>query len=110
MQEIVGQIVSVILFISIGYFGRNKANWFKWELSAVILPYMLWGICFAIPIDKDPNFAPIEPWIITLGIIVWAIIRIIFGRRSHILLSPKSLLFYLCILSIIVYFWIPIFH
>ena len=109
MIELIGQISVVILLIIIAILGHKKAQWRKWEILAIFLPYMLWGMCFAIPINKYPKFAPVEPWIITMALFLWAIARVIIGVSKKRFLSPKLLLLYLCIFAVLVFFWIPIF-
>src|SRR5579875_3567886 len=75
--------VGVVLSAPILYFGRKRISWAKWLLLALVIPFLIWaGLMFSPLSSGRKSLANLgEPIYISIAMPVFAIIRVLVGKK-----------------------------
>jgi nitrate/nitrite transporter NarK len=101
-------VVAFPLSLALWYFGRKRAQFKWWELSAFVLPFIVWLVLSALSSKNKGLWSPmVEVFILGCTVPVAALIRVIVGRAVNRNLMAGSLLFVICVLAIPLGIMIP---
>ncbi len=98
---------AVIPSLLTSYLGRRRAQFMWWELSAFVLPFVVWVLLALLSKDKGLWSPMVEVFILGCTVPVAALIRVIVGRAVNRDLMAGSLIFVICVLAILVGFIVP---
>jgi hypothetical protein len=82
------------------YFGRRRAGFIWWELSAFVLPFIVWLVSIALAKDKRLGNI-VEALILGCSVPVAALVRVIVGRAVNRSLIAGSLIVLICVGAIL---------
>ena len=96
-----------LLGLPIVILGRKRVKWYRWELSILVVPFLVYiGAC-TIPLLVKPQYSPglanfvFEPIIIGCIVPVLALVRIYIGNRLDQRKVAIGLISLCCLLAII---------
>src|SRR5438128_2389668 len=93
--------------LAVSYFGHRRARFMWWELSALVLPFIVW-VVFALSSKDKGLWSPmVELFILGCTVPVAALIRVIVGRAVNRSLMAGSLISVICVLAILLGIMIP---
>jgi hypothetical protein len=99
---------AVPLSLALWYFGRKRAQFKWWELSAFVLPFIVWLVLSALSTKNKGLWSPmVEVFILGCTVPVAALIRVTVGRAVNRSLMESSLIFMICALAILLGIMIP---
>jgi hypothetical protein len=93
--------------MAVSYFGHRRARFMWWELSVLVLPFIVW-VVFALSSKDKGLWSPmVELFILGCTVPVAALIRVIVGRSVNRSLVAGSLISVICALAILLGIIIP---
>src|ERR1700686_5447722 len=98
---------AVPVSLAISYFGYRRARFMWWELSAFVLPFIVWLILSVFSKDKGLWSPMVELFILGCTVPVAALIRVIVSSAVNRSLMAGSLIFVICALAILLGSMIP---
>ena len=93
--------------LAVSYFGHGRARFMWWELSALVLPFIVWIVFGLVSQDKGLWSPIVELFILGCTVPVAALIRVIVGRAVNRSVMAGSLIFVICALAILFGIMIP---
>jgi hypothetical protein len=100
-------VTAVPLSLLVVYFGRKRVRFVWWELSAFVLPFIVWLILSVFSKDKGLWSPMVELFILGCTVPVAALIRVIVSGAVNRSLMAGSLIFVICALAILLGIMIP---
>ena len=100
-------VPAVPLSLLVGYFGRRRVRFRWWELSAFVLPFIVWLILSVFSKDKGLWSPMVELFILGCTVPVAALIRVIVSGAVNRSLMAGSLIFVICALAFLLGIMIP---
>jgi len=98
---------AVPVSLAVSYFGHRRARFTWWELSVLVLPFIVW-VVFALSSKDKGLWSPmVELFILGCTVPVAALIRAIVGGAVNRSLMAGSLIFVICALAILLGIMIP---
>ena len=98
---------AVPVSMAVSYFGHRRAGFMWWELSVLVLPFIVW-VVFALSSKDKGLWSPVaELFILGCTVPVAALIRVIVGRAVNRSLMAGSLISVICVLAILLGIMIP---
>jgi hypothetical protein len=98
---------AVPVSLAVSYFGHRRAGFMWWELSVLVLPFIVW-VVFALSSKDKGLWSPmVELFILGCMVPVAALIRVIVGRAVNRSLMAGSLISVICVLAILLGIVIP---
>src|SRR4051812_36328545 len=99
--------IASVLSAPIVFFGRKRVHWHLWELLALIIPYLIW-LALVFSALKSKSLANLgEPIYISFAVPILALLRVGVGGSIGERVSAASLLAFLCLVAVGVYFAVP---
>ena len=80
--------------------GSQRANWQRYELTAFVLPYLLWALCIPIATIGRSMWHPAEYFVISMTIPMAMLVRIAVGYLKNQWLYSGAMIFGICIVAI----------
>ena len=98
---------AVPVSLAVSYFGHRRARFMWWELSALVLPFIVWVVFALSSKDKGLWSSMVELFILGCAVPVAALIRVIVSGAVNRSLMAASLIFVICALAILLGIMIP---
>src|SRR5260370_23188626 len=92
---------------AVSYFGHRRARFRWWELSVLVLSFIVWVVFALSSTDKGLWSPMVELFILGCTVPVAALIRVIVGRAVNRTLMAGSLISVICVLAILLGIMIP---
>src|SRR5260370_11892928 len=92
---------AVPVSLAVSYFGHRRARFRWWELSVLVLPFIVWVVFALSSTDKGLWSPMVELFILGCTVPVAALIRVIVGRAVNRSLMAGSLCFVLCLSALL---------
>ena len=92
---------AVILSLPACYFGRRRTKFAWWELSAFVLPFVVWLVLSVFSKDKGLWSPLVEVFILGCTVPAAALMRVIVGNSINRSLMAGLLLFVICVVAVL---------
>ena len=89
------------------FFGRRRVQWFKWEYSLLVVPYLVWLPLLMIDGGKSLRNATEEPFYLGCGVALACVIRVLVGRESNQKVVALVLFVAVCLLAVGLWAFVP---
>src|SRR5260370_39407662 len=89
------------------FFGQRRGRVRWWEVSVLVLPFIVWVVFALSSTDKGLWSPMVELFILGCTVPVAALIRVIVGRAVNRSLMAGSLISVICVLAILLGIMIP---
>ena len=93
-------VPAVLLSLPPWYFGRRRARFRWWELSAFVVPLAIWLILFLVSTKKSLGNL-VEALILGLAVPLAVLIRVVVGKSIPNGIIAGLLLILLCIVAVV---------
>jgi hypothetical protein len=102
-------VVGSALAFPILYLGRKRVGWARWELLALIIPFLVWLLLMLSPLSTGRKSLSnlVEPIYISFAMPFLALLRVCLGRRVTETVYAACFISALCMVAAAVFFMVP---
>lgn len=100
-------VPAIVPSLPIWFFGRRKAKWMSWELSVLVLPYLVW-VTVGVTNIKPKSIANLEEAaLIGCLVPIALLIRALVGQKVDRGVVASGILVALCMGAFLIYWFVP---
>ena len=100
-------VAAVPLSLLVGYLGRRRVRFRWWELSAFVLPFIVWLILSVFSKDKGLWSPMVEVFLLGCTVPFATLVRVAVGNAVKPGLVAGSLIFLVCVAAILLGAMLP---
>jgi hypothetical protein len=100
--------IAAVLSVPVVFFGRRRVHWQWWELSVLVLPFIVWTLLmFSLSTGRKSLANLGEPFLFSFAVPLAALARVCIGTRFPERRFAVALILALCSVAIAVFFGVP---